>query len=255
MKESTRTISIIPLRNVTLIQKGDDLVDLIIDCLKRSGEVLLENDILVVTHKIVSKSEGSTVNLNEVTPSPEALELAQEVGKDPRMVHLILSESNRIVRKRHGVLITEHKEGWICANAGLDYSNVPDDYVALLPKDPFKTAESIRKRIRESLKVDIAVLISDSQGRPFRNGIVGVALGYAGMPGLISKVGEDDLYHYKLQSKEIALADQVASAALLVMGESNEGVPVAIVRGLELNQKKSAAKKDLIRSKENDLFR
>lgn len=254
MKKATTRISITPLPNLPLIQKGDDLVNLVIHCLKRSGEVLLDNDILVVCHKVVSKSEGTTVDLNEITPSPAALELAREVGKDPRMVHLVLKESKRIVRKRYGLLIMEHKKGWICANAGMDYSNVPDDCVALLPRNPFKTAERIRQRISESLKVDIAVLISDSQGRPFRNGIVGVALGYAGMPGLISKAGEDDLYHYKLQSTEIALADQLASAALLVMGESNERVPVAIVRGLEFQRKKASAH-DLIRAKENDLFR
>lgn len=253
MPKTIGEISIIPLLNLPLIQKGDDLVALIISCISDSGEELQDNDILVLSQKIVSKSEGNTVDLNGVIPSKEALELAQEVGKDPRIVHLILKESKRIVRKSYGVLIVEHKKGWICADAGLDFSNVPGDCVALLPKDPDRTAETIRNRIRECLKVEIAVLISDSQGRPFRNGTVGVALGCAGMPGLVSKIGDEDLYHYKLQHTQVALADQVASSALMVMGEANEGVPAVIVRGLALPQKSGTAK-DLIRPEEEDLF-
>ena len=253
MPETVSKISIIPLLNLPLIKKGDDLVALIINGLSDSGEKLQDNDILVLSQKIVSKAEGNTVDLNQVIPSKEALELAREVGKDPRVVHLILKESNRIVRKSYGVLITEHKKGWICADAGVDFSNVPENSVALLPDDPDRTAETVRNRIREYLKVEIAVLISDSQGRPFRNGSIGVALGYAGMPGLISKIGDEDLYHYKLQHTRIAMADQIASSALMVMGESNEGVPAAIVRGLDLPQKHGTGK-DLIRPEAEDLF-
>ena len=253
MPETVSKISIIPLLNLPLIKKGDDLVALIISALSDSGEKLQDNDILVLSQKIVSKAEGNTVDLNQVIPSKEALELAREVGKDPRVVHLILKESKRIVRKSYGVLITEHKKGWICADAGVDFSNVPGNSVALLPDDPDRTAETVRNRIREYLKVEIAVLISDSQGRPFRNGSIGVALGYAGMPGLISKIGDEDLYHYKLQHTRIAMADQIASSALMVKGESNEGVPAAIVRGLDLPQKHGTGK-DLIRPEAEDLF-
>ena len=253
MPETVSKISIIPLLNLPLIKKGDDLVALIISALSDSGEKLQDNDILVLSQKIVSKAEGNTVDLNQVIPSKEALELAREVGKDPRVVHLIIKESKRIVRKSYGVLITEHKKGWICADAGVDFSNVPGNSVALLPDDPDRTAETVRNRIREYLKVEIAVLISDSQGRPFRNGSIGVALGYAGMPGLISKIGDEDLYHYKLQHTRIAMADQIASSALMVKGESNEGVPAAIVRGLDLPQKHGTGK-DLIRPEAEDLF-
>ncbi len=254
MLKTVRKISIIPLLNLPLIQKGDDLVDIITNCVSDSGEKLRDNDILVLSQKIVSKSEGNTVDLSEVIPSKEALRLAQEVGKDSRVIHLILKESKRIVRKSYGVLIMEHKKGWICADAGLDFSNVPGDCVALLPKDPDRTAEAIRNRIREHLKVEIAVIISDSQGRPFRNGAVGVAVGCAGMPGLISKIGDEDLYHYRLRHAQVAIADEVASSAIMVMGESNEGVPAVIVRGLALPQKNGTAR-DLVRSKGKDLFR
>lgn len=254
MPKAIRKVSIIPVANLPLIEEGDDLVDIIIRCLNDSKEVLQNNDVLVLSQKIVSKSEGNTVDLNKVTPSSEALALAEEVGKDPKMLHIILKESKRIVRKRYGVLITEHKKGWICANAGVDFSNVQGDYVSLLPKNPKRTAEIILKRLQEHLKIKIAVLICDSQGRPFREGVVGVALGYAGMSGLVSKKGEEDLYRYKLRNTEIALADQIASAALLVMGESNEGVPVAIVRGLDLPPR-NRRRKDLIRPEKNDLFR
>ncbi len=254
MGEPAGKISIIPLTGLPLIEKGDDLVEMIIEALKGSGEELMDHDVLVISHKIVSKSEGTVVNLDDVAPSEEAAALAKEVGKDPRMVHLILEESNRIVRKRYGLLIAEHKRGWVCANAGLDFSNIPGDGVALLPKDPDGTAETIRTRIRDHLRIEIAVLICDSQGRPFRNGIIGVALGCAGMGGLVSKIGCEDLYGYRLQNTEIALADQLTSAALLVIGESNEAVPVAIIRGLHPPCKKGTAK-ELIRSEEKDLFR
>lgn len=254
MPKNVGKISIIPLSNLPLIGKGDDLVDIIIDGLDDVGEKLQDNDILVLSQKIVSKAEGNTVDLNEVIPSREALELAREVGKDPRLIHLILQESKRIVRKSYGVLIMEHKRGWICADAGVDFSNMPGSCVSLLPEDPDRTAESIRKRLGESLKVEIAVLIADSQGRPFRNGSVGVALGCAGMSALLSLIGNEDLYHYKLRRAQAALADQIASAALTLMGESNEGVPAVIVRGLDLSQKQGTAK-DLIRSEEKDLFR
>jgi len=254
MSKAVNKLSIIPLLNLPLVKKGDDLLTLIIDSLDSSGEKLRDNDILVIAQKIVSKAEGKTVDLNEITPSRDAQELAREVGKDPRVVHLILNESIRVVRKSYGVLITEHKKGWICADAGVDFSNVAGDSVALLPDDPDKSAETIRKHIRERLNVEIAVLISDSQGRPFRMGSVGVALGYAGMAGLISKIGDEDLYHYRLQHTRIAAADQIASSALLVMGESNEGVPAAIVRGLDLSSERGTSR-ELIRPAGEDLFR
>lgn len=254
MPKTITRVSIIPLPNLPLVTRGDDLTALIINGLSNSGEKLEDNDILVISQKVVSKAEGNMVDLNDVTPSREAQKLAGEVGKDPRIVHLILKESKRVVRKSRGVLITEHKKGWICADAGVDFSNVPGSSVTLLPEDPDRTAGAIRNCIREHLKVDIAVLICDSQGRPFRMGSVGVALGYAGLAGLVSRIEDEDLYHYRLQHTQIAVADQVASSALLVMGETNEGVPAAIVRGLDLSHKRGTGQ-ELIRPADEDLFR
>ncbi len=254
MPQTITKVSIIPLLNLPLVKRGDDLTSLIINGLSSSGEKLEDNDILVISQKIVSKSEGNMVDLNDVTPSHEAQKLAGEVGKDPRIVHLILKESRRVVRKRRDVLITEQKKGWICADAGVDFSNVPGDNVTILPEDPDRTAGVIRNRIRENLKVNIAVLICDSQGRPFRMGSVGVALGYAGLAGLVSRIGDEDLYHYRLHHTKIAIADQIASSALLVMGETNEGVPAAIVRGLDLFPKFGTGQQ-LIRPADEDLFR
>ena len=241
MPEMLGGIAIIPITGLPLISKGNDLVGIIIGHLRDSGEELRDNDVLVLCQKIISKAEGSSVNLKEVSPSREALDLARETGKDPRIIHLILKESKRIVRKCRGVLIVEHKMGWICADAGIDFSNVPGDWVTLLPVDPDRTAESIRKRIQELLNTEIAVLINDSQGRPFRNGAIGVAFGCSGLPCVVSKAGHEDLYGYKLQKTRIGFADLLASSAVIVMGETNEGVPAAIIRGLELTPSRSTA--------------
>jgi coenzyme F420-0:L-glutamate ligase / coenzyme F420-1:gamma-L-glutamate ligase len=246
-------ISIIPVKNIPLIQEGDDLIVLLLRAIEASQESLKDKDIVVFSHKIISKAEGRTVDLNSVKPSEWALALGNEVGKDPRVVHLILEESTCIVRKAYERLIVKHKGGWICANAGIDYSNVPGDYVALLPRDPDGTAESLRNRIRHELGVEVAVMIIDSQGRPFRKGVVSVALGYSGMQGLINRVGDEDLYGYVLRSTEVALADQVASAASMAMGEGNEGLPVVIVRGIHTIGKGGSAK-DLLRDEHEDLF-
>ena len=253
MPETIGSISIIPVAHLPLIKKGDDLAALLLAAIRESNLKLQDKDILVISQKIISKAEGNTVDLKQVTPSIEAQTLSKEVGKDPRIVHLILEESKRVVRKCYGVLITEHKKGWICADAGVDYSNVPGDCVALLPRDPDATAETIRNYIKKILEVDIAVSIIDSQGRPFRYGSVGTALGYAGISGLINRIGDEDLFHYRLKHTRIALADQIASSALMVMGECNEGIPAAIVRGLHFSQEQGTGK-DIIRLADEDLF-
>jgi len=254
MTTGSRPISIIPLSGWPLVQKGDDVVEILFQGLKDREESLLDGDILVITQKIISKAEGSVVDLNDVEPSTRALRLAEEIGKDPKLLDIILKESKRIVRKRRGVVITEHRRGWVCANSGVDYSNVPGDAVSLLPRDPDESAENIRHRIESNLGVEVAVVIIDSQGRPFRKGVVGVALGQAGISGLVSKAGEEDLHHYKLKGAESALTDQVASAALLVMGESSEGIPAAVVRGLDYRRSGVPATV-FVRSEEEDLFR
>jgi len=169
-------------------------------------------------------------------------------------VELILRESKKVLRQGPNLLITEHKRGWVCANAGIDYSNVPGEYVTLLPKDPDQTAKKIRRRIKALIGRDVAVLIIDSYGRPFRKGAVGVALGSSGITALVDKRGEEDLFSYRLKSTEIALADELASAASLLMGQTNEGIPTVIIRGLKYPKGRSKAR-DLIRPEEMDLFR
>ena len=227
---------------------------IILGQLENSGTVFDPGDILVLSQKIVSKAEGAVIALNSCRPSEEALKLARTCNKDARLVELILRESKKVLRVSHNLIITEHKRGWVCANAGIDQSNVPRGYVTLLPKDPDRTAREIREKLQKITGVEIAVIIIDSHGRPFRIGSVGVALGSAGICTVVDKRGETDLYGYPLRSTQIALADQVASAASMIMGETSEGIPAVIVRGLEYLKGKSKAR-DLIRAKEKDLFR
>ncbi len=211
-------------------------------------------DILVLSQKIVSKAEGAIIDLNSCKPYRKASELARVCGKDARMVELILRESKKVLRLGPDLIITEHKNGWICANAGIDYSNAPGSHVTLLPEDPDRTAREIRHRVKKMISKEIAVIITDSHGRPFRRGVVGVAIGSSGIDALIDKRGGKDLYRYLLRSTEIALADEIASAACLIMGESNEGLPAVIIRGL-IFTKGSSRTSDLIRPEESDLFR
>ncbi len=211
-------------------------------------------DILVIAQKIVSKSEGAVANMASCRPSKKAKNLARSSGKDARLVDLILRESKKVLRQGPRLLVTEHRRGWVCANAGIDYSNVPGEYVTLLPKDPDRTARKIRQRVKKLSGIEIAVIISDSHGRPFRKGAIGVALGSSGIRALVDKRGEKDLFNYRLKSTEIALGDELASAATLLMGEADEGIPAVIIRGL--NYLKGPGKaRDLIRPEETDLFR
>lgn len=244
----------IPIYGIPLIQPGDDLVKIILDRLKVSRNPLKPGDILILTQKIVSKSEESMVDLRSCHPSRKAIRLAQSCGKDARLVEVILRESKKVLRKGTNLLITEHKQGWVCANAGIDYSNVPGEFVTFLPKDPDRTARMIRRKIKELSSVKVAVIIVDSHGRPFRKGTIGVALGSSGITALVDKRGQRDLFHYRLKSTEIALADELASAASLLMGQTSEGIPAVIIRGLKYPKGHSKAQ-DLIRPKEMDLFR
>jgi coenzyme F420-0:L-glutamate ligase/coenzyme F420-1:gamma-L-glutamate ligase len=194
------------------------------------------------------------IDLNSYPPSRRAAQLAKYCGKDARMIELILRESKKILKLGDGFIITEHKNGWVCANAGIDYSNVPGNYVTFLPQDPDHTAEKMRQRIKLLCGVEVAVVIIDSQGRPFRNGSIGIAIGSSGIPALVHKRGEKDLFNYRLKNTEVALADEIASAASLIMGETNEGIPVVVIRGLKYPKKQGKAH-DLIRSEKTDLFR
>ena len=253
-KKLPKSIHIIPLFDLPLVVPGDDLPQLLIDALKSCGLRLFDKDVLVVTHKIVSKAEGRMIKTSEIVPGAAAYKIAKEIEMDPHQIQIILNESVRVVRKRKGLIITQHKNGWICANAGVDFSNAPDDYYVRLPLDPDHSAQKIRQALERYFGVKIGVVISDSHGRPFRLGVSGVALGISGLPGLVDRTGETDLYGYTLKNTQVALADLIDNAALLVMGESNEGVPAALIRGV-LFEGRDGSGQELIRPDDMDLFR
>jgi coenzyme F420-0:L-glutamate ligase/coenzyme F420-1:gamma-L-glutamate ligase len=248
------------LPGLPLIKKGDDLASLFLEGLTQSGIRLKDGDLIAVAQKIVSKAEGRVVNLGEVEPSDEARLTAQEIRKDPRLVELILRESNRILRKRPGLIIVEHRLGFVCANGGIDSSNVEaaedgvKDMVVLLPEDPDASARSLVTKLGEKTGARIGILIVDSHGRAWRDGAVGVAIGVAGLPGLIDLRGTPDLYGEPLQSTQVGIADEVAAAASIIMGQAAEGLPVVHVRGFPYPLR-SGSLKELMRPADKDLFR
>lgn len=237
------------------IKPGDDLEGLIAASIRESGLGLEPGDILVVTHKIVSKSEGRLVELPTVQPSVLATNFAEAFGKDPRQVEVAMQESVRLVRMERGVLISETRHGFICANAGVDASNAVEDTVCLLPLDPDASAAKISDGLRQDFGVDAGVIISDSFGRPWRNGIVNVAIGVAGLAPLADYRGMTDPAGYELHVTVIAVADELASAAELVMHKL-DGRPVVIVRGYRAPLPGAPGSgRDLIMAPERDLFR
>jgi coenzyme F420-0:L-glutamate ligase/coenzyme F420-1:gamma-L-glutamate ligase len=248
------------LKGMPLIKPGDDIPQIIINVLDNNEIIVENNDIFVLAQKIVSKSEGRLINLTEITPSINAFDLAKKSQKDPRFVELVLSESIRVVRVRPGTLIVEHKSGFICANAGIDHSNVKgewgnqEDWVLLLPENSDKSAKQIKEQLEKRLAKKLGVLIIDSHGRPWRLGTVGMAIGMSAVPGLIDLRGEPDLFGYKLRITQLAAADELAGAASLVMGQASEGNPVVHVRNFPYSLRESKLR-ELIRPKEQDLFR
>jgi coenzyme F420-0:L-glutamate ligase/coenzyme F420-1:gamma-L-glutamate ligase len=251
------SLSLHALAGLPLIEPGDDLAGLIAQALKETGLGLLEGDIVVVAQKVVSKAEGLYVDLDTVRPSARALELAAMLGKDPRHVEVVLNESDEIVKVGQHVIVAAHKLGFVMANAGIDESNIEhgsSGRVLLLPRDPDGSAGLIKERLDKSFGISCGVVINDSFGRPWRNGVVGVALGAAGMPALVDRVGADDLFGRKLKVTEIAVADEIASAASLLMGQADEGRPVVLVRGYRQAAPPRPAAA-LIRSRERDMFR
>jgi len=251
-------VEIIGLPGVPMVQPGDNLDALAISALVDAGIALEPGDVLVVAQKIVSKAENRFVDVATVTPSPEAEKLAAQTKKDPRFCEVVLSESRRIVRHRENLIIAEHRLGWVMANAGIDHSNVaPGDgheRVLLLPIDPDASARALREALVASYRVPIAVIISDSFGRPWRRGTVGIALGAAGLPSIIDWRGHPDLFGRALEVTETGFADEIAAAASLVMGQADEALPMVLVRGLQWTAP-DADGAALVRPPEHDLFR
>ena len=252
--DTLTSLQIIPVPGIPEVQPGDDLAEVIWSTLNRNNLVLQEGDILVIAHKVVSKSEGRLVDLRSVVPSDLARRYAEQYGKDPRHVEVVLRESNRIVRMDRGIIISETRHGFVCANAGVDASNVRgEECVCLLPLDPDASARLIGERLETHTGFHLPVIITDSFGRPWRSGIVNVAIGVYGMSPVADYRGQADIYGRDLVVTVMAIADEIAGAAELVMGKLN-AVPVAIVRGYPYEQSEGHAK-SLVMPAERDLFR
>ncbi|MBI3014803.1 MAG: coenzyme F420-0:L-glutamate ligase [Candidatus Tectomicrobia bacterium] len=246
-------LEVIGVEHIPEVRYGDNVAALIVEACRKGQLTLSSSDILVVAHKIVSKAEGRIVELSEVTPSPFAHTVAKQTGKDPRLVEVVLRECRRIVRMDRGVLVVETHHGFICANGGVDASNVGPGRVALLPKEPDASAAQIRRGLQELAGVQPAVIISDSFGRPWREGTVDVALGIAGLEPLIDYRGKEDTFGYEMKASLAAVADELAGAGELVLGKTRR-IPVAQVKGFS-SSGEAGKGSHLIRSPEADIFR
>ena len=238
-----------------MVRHGNDLCRIVLDALEAEEIWLRDNDVVVIAQKIVSRAEGRSVVLADITPSAQAMDLAQRSGKDPRLAELILSESEEVVRARPGVVIVRHRLGLVLANAGIDHSNVPGlpgESVLLLPQDPDASAARLREGIAKQAKVNVGVLIIDSIGRAWRLGTVGTAIGAAGVTALADLRGAKDLNGRTLEASEVGVADELAAAASLVMGQADEGTPIVVVRGFKTSGVGTA--RDLIRPLQLDMF-
>ena len=251
----TARLELFAIPGLPMVQAGDDLPEMILAGLERAGMTLQDRDVVVIAQKIVSKAEGRTVDLADVVPSAEAVKLAAEVGKDPRIVEVVLSDSVKVVRSRPNLMIMQHRLGFVMANAGVDQSNVAEadgrQRALLLPLDPDGSAEAIRLVL--SRHADVGVVISDSFGRPWRRGTAGVAIGAAGIPSVIDLRGQPDLFGRILEVSIIGFADEIAAAASLLQGQAAEAQPVVVVRGLTW-QAPHMPVADVIRPPEEDLF-
>jgi coenzyme F420-0:L-glutamate ligase/coenzyme F420-1:gamma-L-glutamate ligase len=249
-------IEIIPIPVIPDIKPGDKLDLIILESMNNANEFLSEGDIVVVAQKVISKAEGRLIDLTLVNPSEKSLQIAKQNDKDPRLIELILNESVDILRLARGILIVETKRGLICANAGVDQSNVEksNDYAALLPEDADLSARELRHSLKRKTGIDVAVVITDTFGRPFREGQINVAIGIAGIQPIKSYIGTLDMFGKKLKVTEIAVVDEIASAAELQMGKS-ERIPVVIIRGYVYQMVETSSLSQLLRARGKDLFR
>ena len=260
------TLTLTPLPGIPLIHPGNDLAAILLDSLKLAEIALEDGDILVLAQKIVSKAEGRMKNLANITPSQQALELAELTEKDPRLVQVILSESTNVLRARPGTIITEHRLGFVSASAGVDQSNASQDpwismtgesvgeWVLLLPENPDESARILRSRLEHACGKRLGVMIIDSHGRAWRLGTVGMAIGLSGLPGLVDLRGKPDLFGYHLKITLVGAADELAAAASLVMGQAAEGTPAVHGRGFPYPLREGSLK-ELLRDRETDMFR
>lgn len=253
-----RELTLMALAGIPEVARGADLAGLLLAAVERAGRALEPGDVMVIAQKIVSKAEGRSVRLATVTPSARALELAKVTGKDPRLVELMLRESREVLRAKPGVLIAEHRLGFVMAGAGVDQSNVPgergDECALLLPENPDASACRVQEELRAACGVAVGVLINDSFGRAWRNGVTGVAIGVAGIPALVDLRGHSDREGRPLRVTQVAAADELAAAASLIMGQSDEGYPAVLARGFPYALRASAVG-ELIRPHAEDLFR
>ncbi|MCL4394323.1 MAG: coenzyme F420-0:L-glutamate ligase [Chloroflexi bacterium] len=267
--QSAVSLTLTALGNIPLVEQGDDLAAIALRGLADTGIPLEDGDVMVLAHKIVSKAEGRLVRLGDVKPSPRAVELARQCGKDARFCEVVLWDTREVLRVREGLIVVETIHGWVCANAGIDRSNVAphdgDEWVLRLPEDADRSARALRQALRERTSRDVGIVVDDTHGRAWRNGAVGVAIGVAGLPAVEDLRGRADLFGYHLQVTTVGLADQIASAASLLQGQADEGRPIVHVRGVQLSPTGSTdeaawghqggSAHDIVRDKESDLFR
>lgn len=252
-------LQLIALPGIPLVEPGEDLAKIVIEGCARAGLELADGDVLIIAQKIVSKAEDRYVRLSDVKPSPAALAMAAATGKDPRVAELILCESREVVRQRPGVVVVEHRLGYVHANAGIDRSNIISDdsndpRVLLLPREPDASAKGLREAIRRRCGAEVAVIINDTAGRAWRHGVTGFAIGCAGIEPVRDMVGQPDLFGYRLERTQVAVADELAAAGSLLMGQADEGRPVVLVRGMRFKASE-AGSNSLIRPKAEDMFR
>ena len=257
MTGNPQTLEFIRISGVPLVEPGADLAGLIQAALRAAGAIPVAGDVIAVAQKIVSKAEGRSVRLASVEPSPRAHEIAAQANKDPRVVELILRESRAVIRVSPGVIITEHNTGVILANAGIDRSNLKgsDEAALLLPKDPDASAARLRNQLQHDFGVRLGVIVTDSIGRPWRLGTVGTAIGCAGVLALNDLRGQADLFGRQLQVSEVAVADSLAAAAVLMMGEAAEGTPLVLIRGGSAGDDRGQTARTALRPPGEDLFR
>ena len=251
------TLTAVP--HIPLVQPGDDVAQFIVEGLRSVEIQLADDDILVVAHKIISKAEGQLIRLDEIVSSQRAEELAELTGKDARFIQVVLNEAVSVERARVGVIVTEQRGGWVVANSAIDQSNVEssdgEQYVLLLPEDPDASARRLREQLHAKTGANVAVIINDTHGRPFRMGAIGVAIGVAGIVPLVDLRGVEDLFGYTMRTTEVATADEIASAASMLQGQTAQGTPVVHIRGLSFLASETHPARDLQRPKQMDMFR